>query len=509
MTTVNQEIITSKTTWVRGVALRFDATQTHVLIQIGTVLMDQQPYTYVGEDEFERFVQTYKQALARGHHTFTIPRARTNATDEFIYPLTSGDFDVLSGYANLEWDETSLTDTQLAEGRFFLRHTNETLGTLLVDHSYTVIRFSASSTPRVQRHQSLAEVIQSSQQSDWLMDYLNGRLLIFDEARAVELSKAQWNPLWVAALNENSAYPTLPHPLTPELKEVYFSKQDLKKRFGFNVEIAKVVPSGYTIKQSKTGEVKVVHYYHSDLVPQSFLCKCGKHTQQTGPLSARLCWDCLATYQESCIERSVRKLEQQLTSVSTTPSLEPVFVVIHTNQGRGPAGMIREIINLCVMDQQQTVLFQSLIRPTGTLSKNNRQRGYQTDVLKTAPTFESVHEAFAQAIRGKLVVFFNAEERRSIYHACCLQKGIEPEAIPHWTCLKDILIPISYGVKRLHKLREMQGGPVLKELRGLQLECQALGITVPGQPSIQKDAAMMHQIYHTLGRKKLTSTWAA
>ena len=493
--------VTSKTVWVRGLALTIEAMWNQILIKIGSVLIEALEIPYEGEEAFQSWVQAYKQELSRGQYRFTIPQARTNATDEFVYQTEDGTFNVLSGYATLEWDDTRLTEQELESGRFFLMKTNQTLGTLMEDHLYTVIRFSSSTETSVQTQQTLAEIVQSSQHPEWLMDYLNGRLLIFDEERAVQLKRAQWDPLWVAALNENSAYKPLPTPLTPELKEYYFSKQDLKKRFGYDVGIAKVVPSGYTLKQTKKGQIKVTHYYHSDLVPQSFLCKCGKHPQQTGPLSERICWSCLAMYQENCIQRSAQKLAEQLTLMDSKQALEPVFVVIHTNQGRAEAGMVREMINLCVMNQNQQILFQSLIRPTAILSRNNRERGYQPETLQEAPSFEDIHDAFCNVIRGRLVVFFNAEERRSMYQAYCDQKGLRAEEMDHWICLKEILIPISYGTKRLHKLVAQHGEAWLKESRGLQMECSALGIPFPEEPSIEKDAMMMCQIYRALRRK--------
>ena len=500
--TVNQDLITSKTAWVRGVALTFEAIPHHVFIKIGTLVLDQQPYEYESEETFQAFIQTYKQELNQGQHRLTIPKARTNAVDEFVYTTEAGIFKVLSGYAQLEWDPTTLTAEEAVSGHFFLAKTNETLGSLMANQSYTVIRFLSSTEVDVQVHQSVQEIAASSQEEAWLMDYLNGRLLIFDESRSVQLKPEQWDPLWVAALNENSAYKQLPNPLTPDLKEFYFSKHDLKRRFGYDVSIAKVVPSGFTLKQSKKGEVKVIHYYHSDLVPQSFLCKCGKHTQQTGPISERICWNCLAMYQENCIQRSVVELERQCQVAPEATSLEPVFVVIHTNQGRTKSGTKREMINLCVMDQDETILFQSYLRPTATISKNNRIRGYLPERLSQAPVFEDIHEAFVQAIRGKLVVFFNAEERRTMYHTYCEERGLNADPLTPCICLKEILIPISYGSKRLHKLAAKHGDLVVKDARGLQMECRALGIPFPDQPSIEKDASLMCQIYRALDQKR-------
>lgn len=497
-----QDILYSKQIWIRGIQVTLEATETEMTIRVGSILLEQFPVENLSEMAFDQMVMEYKRGMRRGTSALSIPKARTNTTDEFVYQNEAGEWSVLSGYANFEWEETDLSQEERDSGYFFLTQTNETLGSLIHGHTYTTITFTESNYPTVERHLSLTDLVERSQDLEWMTHYLSYELLIFDDAKAVTLDPTQWNVLWVGALNENSRFKRLESPLTPEDKQFYFSRQELKKCFGYDVYIANVNPSGYTLKQSKKGNVTTTYYYHSDLIPQSFLCKCGKNTNQTGHLSERICWDCLDRYQESCVQRSIEHFKMRYEERLQGQELEPAFIVLHSNQG--VTEPIREMINICITNQDQEILFQTEIKPTGELSKNNRNRGYEATRLATAPTLKDVHEQIKQVTEGKLVVWFNEKDRMELYRANCDQAGISPMEFPHHFCLKEVLNAISYGAKRKYKLCLKHGEALPEPPHGLEMECAALNIDIPEGTSIQKDSMIMGRIFQVLKQQALS-----
>lgn len=488
----------TQTIWVRGVELTIEAYLHQITIHAGSLLLEQHPITELSDEIFRNWVYQYKKICSQRDGSLLIPQARSNIMDEFVYRSEDGSWQVKSGYAQFEWDESDLTSDERASGYFFLTHTNETLGTLMAQRTYTVIRYPLNGQPDVQVGQLLSDIVKHAQSEAWMKDYLAGQLFIFDEKKQVQLAENEWQPIWVATLNENSAYLRLPTPLTPELKSLYLSKQELRKQFGYDVSISKAVPSGYTVKQNKKGELKCVYYYHSDLIPQYFLCKCGKKTQTTGCLENRICWDCLNDYRNHCFNRSQSQFDIQR---QAHLGLEPVFVAIHTNQSQKGQATCREILQLCVMDHRQNVLFKSFIRINGTLSMNNQERGYQPEWVEQAPEFKAIQQAFHQAIQGKLVVIYNANDRLALYHQLCQEAGIEAIAFPHVLCLKEILIPLTNGAKRYRRIKNYQEKQSRDLRQGLELECEACGIPFSDEFSIEKDAWIMSQLYARLNQK--------
>ena len=224
----NQEILASTTTWVRGVELTFYATADEILIFAGDIFMTKQVFAYDKVSDLHNFAKSFKIQIAKGQQVFNIPQARSNEVDEFVYVNEAGQWSVLSGYSMCEWTEADLTEKERESGRFFLKRTNVVLGTLVADQTYTLMDFSTSNKPEIKVNQSMTDVRGYSRESNWLRNYLNGQILIFEESKAIQLEADQWNPLWVAALNENSGYKQLSWPLTPEAEKTYFTAQELK-----------------------------------------------------------------------------------------------------------------------------------------------------------------------------------------------------------------------------------------------------------------------------------------
>lgn len=492
-----------QTIWVRGVCITLHQTRDVTQIKVGDYLMEQCEQTFQTFEAFQTFVSNYKYDLIKGCGAFQIPQARMNSTDEFVYQTDQGEWAVLSGFANFQWTDDQLSSTEIDSGSFYLAKTNETLGTLIDGHYYTVLQFKLTGEPaRICIHQTLADVKALIHQKDYLMSYLDGQLLIFDEEKQVHLKGIERDAMVVEALNQNSGYKRLPVPLTKELKQVYFARQDLQRRFGFNVDKAKVVPSAFTLRQTKGGQVKVVRYYHSDLIPQHFFCKCGKNKQSTGPVSDRICLDCLQAYQEKSRERSVQEFKAAIEPIQGLEPIEKVFVVMHTSQGpmlgTSAPRRERELINICLMNEAGDVLLESLIKPTTVLSKSSYERGYRPAMFENAPSFEEIQPQIEAFTRGKVVVYFNAKERQAFYEALCQQHGLIYELPTHAICLKEVLMPLSRASKQIHKMLATEESALTKNARGLSAECHALGIPVAPSSSIKEDAAIMRRIYHAL-----------
>ena len=261
------------------------------------------------------------------------------------------------------------------------------------------------------------------------------------------------------------------------------------------------MPSGYTIHKTDKEQAKVTYYYHSDIIPQFFLCKCGKNKQQTGPLTERICWDCVDAYQESCIQRSANKFEDEVKFKTKSSNKPLAFVELHTNDSASKIGC--EIINLCVVDEEQNILFESLVQPQAPLSRNARKKGYEEQLFESAPSFEEIHDNFAKAIQDKTVVLFNGKKRRELYKAICLEKGINPVDLSQAVSLKEVLLPISCGAKRIQRLKAVHQGLELSKPQRLELEGDFVRVQAPESYSVQKEVKLMSKICQQLKAKQV------
>jgi DNA polymerase-3 subunit epsilon len=87
-------------------------------------------------------------------------------------------------------------------------------------------------------------------------------------------------------------------------------------------------------------------------------------------------------------------------------ALDPVYLDTETTGLKGDA----EIVEICVLDSDGSVLMESLVRPTGRISYEARQvHGITDAMVQDAPAWPDVWPAVEKALTGRAVAIYNAE----------------------------------------------------------------------------------------------------
>jgi DNA polymerase III epsilon subunit-like protein len=87
-------------------------------------------------------------------------------------------------------------------------------------------------------------------------------------------------------------------------------------------------------------------------------------------------------------------------------TLNPVYLDTETTGLKNDA----QIVEICVLDSDGSVLVDSLVRPTIRISPEARQVHGLTDAMvKTAPTWAELWPTVEQALTGRVMAIYNAE----------------------------------------------------------------------------------------------------
>ena len=486
--------------WVRGIRLSFHSTKTGIDVYANTLLVESIPKRVQSTIELEAFAHNYQYEVLKGYHMLNIPANRSNEMIVLTYPEENQEIKVRFG-ANFQ----NLTDVQQKDLHVFLTRTNETIGTLVATTTYTVIYQLNESESEVLRYQTNQDIHDLLEKEAGLKAYLAGEILIFDESMQVAPEKHQYSEALIAILDRYAGCELIPHALTAKQRQFYFSKAELNRQLGYWIDTTVVRPSLVTICKGKHDEVCVIPYYHTNIIPQTFFCRCGSNQTQTGLIKNRLCETCSQEYQLLCVKKSQSYLETRESKLQiTNQPREKAFVGMHTNKTMkrpdGKSGEWYEIIKLHIINEQGDVLLDTLIRPMSELSQNTRHQGYEPEDFNHAPSFQTIYPILSDIFNEYTMVYFNAPLRISTFNSLCEFYQIENDVIHQYICLKEVIAPISRMVRKLYRLKTNERLMMTNKTRGVMLECEVLNIKTSLRGGIAEDTRMLKDIYKVLSK---------
>lgn len=148
----------------------------------------------------------------------------------------------------------------------------------------------------------------------------------------------------------------------------------------------------------------------------------------------------------------------------------PTLRVLDTETtGRGPkwGGGVDELVEICIVDGNGVALFNSLVKPIGTMHPDATSKsGIADEMLATCAPFSAIAEQIRDHLNGKHVVIYNAEYDTKLIEATYKACG---QATP--------VYQVRCAMLAYHKY---SGRPAWEKWARLEEACRAEGITPQG-----------------------------
>lgn len=172
-------------------------------------------------------------------------------------------------------------------------------------------------------------------------------------------------------------------------------------------------------------------------------------------------------------------------------ALNPVYLDTETT-GLDSAA---QIVEICVLDSDGSVLVDSLVRPTIRIPREATAVHHLTDaVVSGAPTWAQLWPRVAQALTGRAIAIYNAEYDHRLMQQSHHAYGLRWEWPPaSFACVMLLYAQYRgewnarYGNYRWHKLEEAGA------------QC---GLTLPNTHRAQADALLARSVLHTLANAR-------